>query len=789
MPQIFADELARRWSTRLGLASTPLFSPESATAEHYALLDGVTGSFAISASAMEPSRGVDWAWSANLGHHVFVGDDRVSVRNVSGSAIRRFDRNVVEQKLERFFDYILRDPNKPAIDAIAHIINVFRSHRHHLFSCNVDQDLSLPTFLLCLANVKHRQDGTAFPDIAGLANGYGLESASYEAALTPDYLNRFDDQVRFNTTIGRELDVRLTIRHAAGALFQEANAELSRDIGRQGVLWGLPTFVDTKTSNAAGVYFTPPGLARTMADLTLRPYLLKDTITIFDPACGSGIFLCEALHSLRRYGYGGHINLIGFDISASAIQMAHFAIDESDELSNAEVRIERCDFLTDCPSLGLEVDVVLMNPPFVNFSALGSQQQDLMRARLGDMFRYRPDLSVLFAHEALMSVAPHGTLACLLPVGALSSDSSANWRRAIARDNTVELVAVLGDHGLFRNVMVNAGVLVVRKVSPHPESNTIMLWGSQHAGSGAAALRGLRRWITGAPTLTRQDDWALYSVNHEDLAQRDRWLPAPNALGSLKTRLETSISHRIGELFRIELGIRSGDRDRFVVDQDFINRLTRSERQYFRPIAETSSIANGRISARRWLFYPMRNMTIAEIQKECPRYYARFIECGEDPPNQIIHLARPRKRTYTSAESRIVSRAFASVGGFAVDAGSKHVVVTGYAWIPTKTLRDTVEDLDLILQDYCFIFNSRIFGLLAREYGQLQSGGQTDFAQKFMKQVPMPHLPTVYAERLTVLNDAERLRRLDTVRFPDVSELDSFAAEAFGTLLSDWPIA
>lgn len=787
MPGTFADELARRWSTRLGLASTPLFSPESATAEHYALLDGVVGSFAISASAADPSRGVDWAWSANLGHHVFVGDDRVFVRNVSGGAIREFDRNVVELRLERLFDYILRDPNKPAIDAIAHIINVFRSHRHHLFSCEVDQELSLPTFLLCLAIVKHRHNETAPPDIAGLANDYGLEPASCEAALTQDYLNRFDDQLRFNTTIGRELDLRLTIRHAAGALFQEAHAELSRDIGRQGVLWGLPTFIDTKTSNAAGVYFTPPGLARTMADLALRPYLSKDTITILDPACGSGIFLCEALHSLRRYGYGGHINLIGFDISASAIQMAHFSIDESDELKNVTTRIERRDFLTDHPSLGLEVDVVLMNPPFVSFSALGSQQQELMRARLGDMFRYRPDLSVLAAHEALMSLAPRGTLACLLPVGALSSNSSANWRRAIARDNTIELVAVLGDHGLFRNAMVNAAVLVVRKVPPHPESNTIMLWGSQHAGAGAAALRGLRRWITGASTVNRQDDWTLYEANHADLSQHDRWLPAPNALGLLKAWLETSISHQIGKLFRIELGIRSGDRDRFVVPQNFINRLSHRERQYFRPIAEKSSIENGRINATHWLFYPANDMTVAEIQHDCPRYYAQYLQSKEYPPDYKPKLARPRKRTYTSAESRIVSRAFASVGGFALDKGSRHVVVTGYAWIPTRTLRETVEDLDLILQDYCFIFNSRIFGLLAREYGQLQSGGQTDFAQKFMKQVPMPHLPSVYAERSTVLNAAERLRGLDAVRFPDISELDSFTAEAFGTLLSDWP--
>jgi hypothetical protein len=789
MPTIIADELARRWSAELGLASNPLFSPNGVDEEHYALLDGVEGSFALSAGITEPPRGVDWAWSANLGHYVFVGEARVSVRNTSGGAIREFDRTVVEQRLERFFEYLLKDSNKPSVDAITHIINIFRSHRYHLDSCNVDQALALPTFLLCLAHFRRTQSKTAAPEMTQFATEYDPDLKSYQTAITPEYLRRFDEQLGFNAVIGRSLNLQLTIRHAAGALFQEAHAELSRGIQSQGVLWGLPTFPEIKTSDAIGVYFTPPGLARTMADLALAPHLSKKSITVLDPACGSGIFLCEALRSLRRHEYAGEIRLIGFDISDNAILMARFAIEESDDVQNITRRLERRDFLISHETQQLDdIDVVLMNPPFVNFNTLGAAQRDLMRAKLGDLFRYRPDLSVLFAHEALTNLAHGGTLACLMPVGALSANSSAEWRRSLARNYTIELVAVLGDHDLFKYALVNAAVLILRKTSPSVDNRALMLWGSQYPGSGAAALRGLRRSVVDISTRSREDDWALYSVSHQDLAQRDRWLPSPNALGSLKPRLEAEIPHRLGDLFAIELGIRSGDRARFVVDQDFIDRASKGERQHFRPIAETSSIANGRISTKRWLFYPTNDMTVAEIEKTCPRYYDRFIRPLNHPPDRIIKLDRPRRRTYTSSESRIVSRAFAGVGGFAVDYDARHVVVTGYAWIPKRTLRDTVESLDLLLQDYCFILNSQIFGLLAREYGQLQSGGQTDLAQKFMKDVPMPHLPTIYAERLAVLRRAEKLREIDTVRFPDLADLDAFAAEIFGTLVTEWPL-
>jgi adenine-specific DNA-methyltransferase len=708
MPRIVADELARRWSAELGLASNPLFSPNGIDEEHYALLDGVEGSFALSAGTVERPRGVDWAWSANLGHYVFVGNDHVSVRNTSGGAIRQFDRAVVEQRLERFFEYLLKDSNKPSVDVITHIINTFRSHRYHLNSCNVDQALALPTFLLCLAHFRRTQSKTASPETSLFAIEYDLDLKSYQTAITPEYLRRFDEQLGFNAVIGRSLDLQLTIRHAAGALFQEAHAELSRGIQSQGVLWGLPTFPEIKTSDATGVYFTPPGLARTMADLALAPHLSKKSVTILDPACGSGIFLCEALRSLRRHQYAGKITLIGFDVSDNAILMARFALDESGDVRNTTRLIECRDFLTSQETRHLhDVDVVLMNPPFVNFNTLGSAQRDLMRAKLGVLFRYRPDLSVLFIYEALNNLAHGGTLASLVPVGVLSADSSAEWRRSLARDYSIDVVAVLGDHNLFKHALVNAAVLILRKTLSRPDNQSLMLWGSQHPGSGAAALRGLRRWVAGISTRSRDDDWALYSVGNRDLAERDRWLPSPNALGTLKTRLEAEIPHRIGDLFTIELGVRSGDRSRFVVDQDFINRASRGERQHFRPIAETSSIANGRISAKRWLFYPTNDMTALEIQKECPRYYDQFIRPLSYPPDQIIKLARARRRTYASSESRIVSRAFAGVGGFAVDYGSRHVVVTGYAWIPALLNFEWVN----------FAGRGRRFGPTARGWG------------------------------------------------------------------------
>ena len=53
--------LARSWSSQLGLAYTYLFDRSRyGHDEHFALLDGVEGSFALSTTEVEPQNSLNW---------------------------------------------------------------------------------------------------------------------------------------------------------------------------------------------------------------------------------------------------------------------------------------------------------------------------------------------------------------------------------------------------------------------------------------------------------------------------------------------------------------------------------------------------------------------------------------------------------------------------------------------------------------------------------------------------------------------------------------------------------
>ena len=116
------------------------------------------------------------------------------------------------------------------------------------------------------------------------------------------------------------------LRHCAGLLFQEANyiAHFSPQLE----LFPVSNLDYEINPKLIGAYFTPPYIARTIVEETLRRLNVNDLdeITIFDPACGSGVFLAEALRQLRSRNYTKKVNVIGWDIDQLAIDMANYVM-------------------------------------------------------------------------------------------------------------------------------------------------------------------------------------------------------------------------------------------------------------------------------------------------------------------------------------------------------------------------------------------------------------------------------------------------------------------------------
>jgi len=117
--------------------------------------------------------------------------------------------------------------------------------------------------------------------------------------------------------------------------------------------------------------------------------------------------------------------------------------------------------------------------------------------------------------------------------------------------------------------------------------------------------------------------------------------------------------------------------------------------------------------------------------------------------------------------------------------------VQANAWIPTETLtgstgKDAIRDL---LTAYWWMLNSRIAVALLREYCPNVAGGQLDLEHKYVKDIPLPHLPKLFLQNPALQMLASSIRTRSADHLPSISDRDQFAATAFGTSVSDWNLS
>ena len=270
-------------------------------------------------------------------------------------------------------------------------------------------------------------------------------------------------------------------------------------------------------------------------------------------------------------------------------------------------------------------------------------------------------------------------MATLIPAGVLGQEGGRLWRASIVEANDVDLIAVLGDHGLFKDAVVNIAALVLRNRQTTVREPPVMLWAGQRRGASSAALRRLRRWYAGAQAPERTMDWSVRRARTCSVLKRSDWTPRPDTLGDLPDRLRQQPHvETVGQMFNIELGIRGGKhKHRLQLASADYDELPLQERKLFRPVADTRSIRGGCIHPTTWAFYPEPAMSCAQIATVAPEYFKRFFRDLGLSDDELVDFARARRATNTARAARIVSRAFLSSGSFAVDADGSHVVIQG----------------------------------------------------------------------------------------------------------------
>ena len=217
---------------------------------------------------------------------------------------------------------------------------------------------------------------------------------------------------------------------------------------------------------AGGVYYTPPEIARQIAELTLAPLQARGPLCILDPACGAGEFLVAARDALapRR---DRSATLFGIDIDPEAVVQTRSRLGcdgkESEHILHADAL---------APGLALppgSFDAVIGNPPYVSIRELARSQPAAYIRQLRERFataRGNFDLYVLFIERALHWLREGGRCGLIVPNKWATLDYARPCREMLLEETSLEEVIDLSSHHTFRRASVYPHVLIFTKGPP-----------------------------------------------------------------------------------------------------------------------------------------------------------------------------------------------------------------------------------------------------------------------------------------------------------------------------------
>ncbi|MEX2317112.1 MAG: N-6 DNA methylase [Pirellulales bacterium] len=766
------------WASFLGLVNVPLFGDDRSTrapaGTHSVLLDGpassVTFSLGDTKALIGSKDAARWSWSSNVNHALIVDPSSPLIYSVQWDTPTEFRDHRVDNPddARKLIELLSQDRPEQADSAVHRTIQVFRSLRvlvADMGGTDLDAIRAL-NVLLTLSDPMSVQTVVQPGITLGDALAFDRKHRDYVATDFSENVMRFPIYDIMEELLeehrGLRLDPYLLVRHASGALFQEANIELDYAPSRQQSLF---VTLHDRPPAATGyskrdARYTPTSLARFLADeaikrfKTLNPEVAQ--IDVLDPACGSGIFLIEAARSASDFS---KVHLRGFDNNAESITISQFAVGKSSE-ANRSAGQEIVVDIREANSLSSETwskpNIVLMNPPFLSWRMINESLRQVIKETLGSLYVGQSDTALAFLFRAMKELPQGSVLATLVPGPFLDSRAAKRVRDFLANDPgvSVELIGLFRGYKYFTKAAVEPAFLLISRASKVSKL-TVVIAESGHEDVAIRAARLQADSVLGdGYEVTRQD---------AEVLQKPDWTPRPIRGIQQVTIWRAAGLTTVRDLFDVKLGIRPGDKRVFLVSENELRANTvAGERSFFRPIADT--IQHGRIIPSGYIFYPYRNgeltlTTEKDLKQSVPWFYhERLLPKKADLAARRSlrqrlwwELVEPRPTWMGVKGSRILSPAFGYSGSFAFDAG-RYVVVQGSAWF-SRIPRTTRE----VYLAYVALFNSYEFeSLLALLCPQVQ-GGQYQLYRADVRDVPLPDLATADASVRDALFEAGEL--------------------------------
>jgi len=437
-----------------------------------------------------------------------------------------------------------------------------------------------------------------------------------------------------------------------------------------------------------------------------------------------------------------------------------------------------------------------MNPPFVPWERMGVEDQDIVQQVLGTLATYRADIAMAFIWRAAQSLRENAVLASVLPTPLFETHSGREWREKLASTCDLLLLGRFEGYGFFRSSIVEPGMLVL-KGKPEPRQGTPSAIRVIMAKSGCEdlALRALRqkRQLSAEPT-----HWDVFEIQRSSISPAS-WMPRFRHVMQRVEALASAGVPAVADLFDVRQGALTGNNGVFVLSATELAQLPKKERTFFRPIASNSTIHDGALEAKEFVFYPYGRdglllPTETELRARVRDYFTRYLEPNRkalagraDVRNrEWWDLSRPRLAWQRLPRRKIVSTYFGDRGSFAYDRTGEFVVLQGYGWSwrkrPGQGRRRFEESL--LPWAYLALLNSRVFEDLLESFCPRVQGGQYNLSRRFVDRVYLPDLSDDLRVTGTLVEELATMgRRIDAGQMPELESLDTLAARAFGTPL------
>lgn len=770
-----------------GLLRVPLLHNQAAGMERYALLNGTKNNLCLDVNTSE---GSEWyrtmAWSSGNNTYLAFNKSMCHIFRFDSPQIESYDEKLVFGNANRFFDYVGKNKSNMENSIVPYVLRTYRSIRNEIRTENSGLD-SLKALLFLLA---YSRDGNNVNlDLWGMSANDSDVIQEIDRNMWDMITERFMKGVCF---IDKWLkpDINLILRHSAGKLFEEANyiAYLPPQ---------LNLFPDEKIkysydTTQDGAYFTPAFVARSIVEETLRniDFASKEELTIFDPACGASGFLTEALRQLKKIHFDKPIRIIGWDKAETAVLMSRFVLNfEKQEWDdNLTIEIQQRDSLAYDNNWPQNVDILLMNPPFLSWDKMKDVPQ--LRDQVLEILPGigRANLAAAFLAKAVDSVGDTGVLGVVVPTRLLNDQNYEMLRKILIENMSLRMVGGLGSF-VFENVLTYTSMLVATKEKNTAATTTVM-WTNNVAGSADAGLRALRKHHYTNAVIAEKD----YSVYETHLNNDSKsWRIGNYQDLELKHHLDAAehrgIFKKVGDLFDVLLGARTGSNKVFIVPEEFVMSLPKNERPFFRPSIDNLAVDSGHLYRMNYVFYPHTRgldtiSTEDQLSELLPETYNKILLPAKSHLTKRSSMrGNPRwwelsehRKWQEEKKPKLVSTEFGNAGSFAIDYNGEYVVERGNMWmLRGKEFKPQMK----YNEAYLALFTSSYMNRLLEIYGEQLAGGEVyKLGKAYVKDIPLPDFSNPIFERfIPELRSFAKLMKDDV--YWSANELNSLVKDIY----------